>query len=131
MITFFDTDICIAILRGKEPELEARLKTLPMESVALSAVVVGELWVGVEKSLFPETAKKKLQTFLRDLPTVSFDEYAAKKYGEIRAILEKRGISIGGNDLLIAATVCEQGARLITRNRRDYERVPGLHIEVW
>jgi len=131
MTVFLDTDICIAILRGKEPDLESRLKTLPMASVELSSVVVAELWVGVEKSISPAKAEKKLETFLRDLSTVPFDGAAARKYGEIRADLEKRGISIGGNDLLIAATTLEKGGTLITRNRREYERVQGLQIEVW
>ena len=131
MIVFLDTDICIAILRGKEPDLESKLKTMPLASVKLSSVVVAELWVGVEKSAHREKAERKLQTFLRDLPTESFDGQMARKYGEIRADLEKRGISIGANDFLIAATALEHGATLITRNHREYNRVKGLQVEVW
>lgn len=128
---FLDTDICIAILRGKEPDLESRLKKLPIESIKLSSVVVAELWVGVEKSSQPEKAEKKLKTFLRDFQTASFDLHAARKYGQIRAALEKRGNSIGANDLLIAATVVYHNGTLITRNHREYNRVNGLQVEVW
>lgn len=125
-----DTDICIAILRGKEPDLESKLNHLPLASVEVPSIVVAELWVGVEKSSHRERSERKLRTFLRDIPTVPFEESAALKYGEIRAQLERGGTSIGANDLLIAAMTVVRFATLITRNRREYG-VPGLKIEVW
>ncbi len=131
MMIFLDTDICIAILRGKEPALEARLSELPLASFKLSSVVVAELWVGAEKSSSPEKAEMKLRTFLQGLPTVSFDEATAKKYGTIRADLERRGTVIGANDLLIAATAIVHDGKLITRNRREYQRIKELKLEVW
>lgn len=76
-------------------------------------------WVGAEKSDYPARAASKLETFLRDLAIAPFDELAARKYGEIRADLEKRGTIIGGNDLLIAAIVLTHAGTLITRNQRE------------
>jgi tRNA(fMet)-specific endonuclease VapC len=126
-----DTDICIGVLRGKEPDLHAKLKSFPIAAVALPSIVVAELWVGVEKSTHPTVAKKKLEIFLRDLPTLPFGDKEAQIYGVIRADLEKKGISIGANDLLIAATVLEAKGKLITRNHREYSRIKSLDIEVW
>ena len=131
MTVFLDTDICIAILRGKEPELEARLMKLPLHLVRLSSIVIAELWVGVEKSADPDIAERKLQTFLQNFSAEPFTEMAARQYGKTRAELERRGISIGANDFLIAATTLEQNGTLITRNRREYERVKGLKFEIW
>lgn len=131
MITFLDTDVCIAILRGKEPALEAKLKELSISEVEIPSVVAAELWVGVYKAEQPKRAEAKLSLFLRELKTTSFDEDAAIKYGEIRADLERRGISIGGNDLLIAAIALTRGGRLVTRNHREYSRVPGLPVDLW
>ncbi len=131
MITFLDTDICITILRGKDPSVESKLRELSITAIEIPSIVVAELWVGVYKSNDPTNAERKLDLFLRDLPTAPFDESTARKYGEIRANLERNGKVIGGNDLLIAATVLVREGRLITRNKREYARVPGLPIEVW
>lgn len=60
-----------------------------------------------------------------------FDEAAAVIYGDIRAYLDKQGTPIGGNDLLIAATALAGELILVTRNIREFERVPGLKLEDW
>lgn len=41
------------------------------------------------------------------------------------------GTPIGANDLMIAATALAHGAVLITRNVREFERVPNLRYENW
>ncbi len=43
----------------------------------------------------------------------------------------KKKHNIGGNDLLIAATALESGATVVTRNLRDFGRVPGLLVIDW
>ena len=131
MTTFLDTDICVSILRGKDRECEARLSELPILSVEIPSVVAAELWVGLHKAEHPMRAREKLERFLAELQTTAFDEAAARHYGEIRARLEKRGISIGANDLLIAAQVISRGGKLITRNLGEYVRIPELVLETW
>ena len=65
--------------------------------------------------------------FLSRLRIVSFTEPAMIRYEELRARLR----NVGGNDLRIAAIVLEEDATLVTRNLRDFKRVPGLRIEDW
>ncbi|MBI3821267.1 MAG: type II toxin-antitoxin system VapC family toxin [Planctomycetes bacterium] len=43
----------------------------------------------------------------------------------------KQKIKVGISDLRIAAICVVHGATLISRNRRDFDQVPGLMIEYW
>lgn len=40
-------------------------------------------------------------------------------------------VRVSTHDLRIAAICVTHGATLVSRNRRDYERVPGLAVEFW
>lgn len=64
---------------------------------------------------------------LAGLPILSFTEPAISRYDGLRALK----LNIRKMDLRIAAIALEQGAVLVTRNRGDFERVPGLTIEDW
>ncbi|MFP1679762.1 hypothetical protein ACLD02_13765 [Alloalcanivorax sp. C16-2] len=45
--------------------------------------------------------------------------------------MSARGEVIGGNDLLIAGHTLATEARLVTNNRREFDRVDGLVVEDW
>ena len=55
----------------------------------------------------------------------------AEAYGRIRADLERRGATIGANDLMIAATALANHATLVTHNTAEFSRVPDLAVEDW
>ena len=71
------------------------------------------------------------RTFLSPFKIAPFDSRCAEHYGRIRATLASKGKTIVPNDLLIAATALANGAVLVTRNAREFQRVPGLTVEVW
>ena len=60
-----------------------------------------------------------------------FDKQAAVCYGDVSSNLEKRGETIGGNDLLIAAHALSLGWILVTNNEREFNRIEGLKVENW
>jgi tRNA(fMet)-specific endonuclease VapC len=60
-------------------------------------------------------------------PALSFTELAIDRYHALVA----RKLNIGRMDLRIAAIVLENNAILVTRNTRDFSRVPNLVIENW
>jgi tRNA(fMet)-specific endonuclease VapC len=69
----------------------------------------------------------KAVRFLSRLQILDFDEPARRRCEQLR----KAKIKIGRMDLWIAAVVPEHGAILVSRNIRDFRKVPGLQIEDW
>ncbi len=65
--------------------------------------------------------------FFKSVELLDFGQPAGDRYAERR----RRKIRIGTQDLRIAAVVLSAGGTLVTRNRRDFEQVPGLRIEDW
>jgi tRNA(fMet)-specific endonuclease VapC len=66
-------------------------------------------------------------TVYRSMPLLGFDEAAAIRFQD----LKRANIRVGTLDLRIASIVLANDATLVSRNRRDFERVPGLRIEDW
>lgn len=126
-----DTDILIHLLRGKRPDLRAKLNALTGQTVAMSAVTLAELETGAAKSRAPKRAAQALASLAALLPAIPFDAAAAKAYGRIRADLESKGQTIGPMDLLIAAHAVSGGYTLVTGNGSEFGRVAGLAVEAW
>ena len=70
----------------------------------------------------------RLRQLLRAVPSLELDDVAADAASEIRRTLEQAGNSIGMADSLIAGIVTSNAGTLLTRNRRHFERVPGLRL---
>ncbi|MET2832576.1 type II toxin-antitoxin system VapC family toxin [Mesorhizobium shangrilense] len=125
-----DTNIVIAALRGHE-EVSKRLELEDLSAVRLSAIVLGELEFGAEKSAYGERNRARLSTLTGRMLLVGVDHVTTRHYGQIRALLERQGTPIGANDTWIAAQALSIGATLVTDNVREFSRVPGLGLENW
>jgi tRNA(fMet)-specific endonuclease VapC len=128
-----DTNIVIGIINGRATAAEARFRdTVGRAPLMLSAVVVFELRYGYAKSDRRSRMEAVLATFLAPgIEVLPFDADDAAEAGEIRAALEAQGAPIGPYDILIAAQARRRGAALVTLNRREFERVPGLIVTDW
>ena len=131
MIYFLDTNICIYLLKNKFPALRDHLAAHKPEAIKIPAMVLAELWLGALKSEHPQKTRKHMAALLEPLEVVPFDRQAASAYAEVRATLEKQGTPIGPNDLVIAATVLGRNGTLVTHNRKEFGRVPGLRVVDW
>lgn len=54
-----------------------------------------------------------------------------EQYARIRAAIEAGGTPIGSMDYLIASIALAHDLVLVTRNTREFARVPGLRMEDW
>lgn len=131
-----DTDHISLAQRG-HARIAACIAATPPEHLAVSMITVHEQLQGrlaqVQHASTMDAvvwAYKKLHETLTFYLTVSiadFDERAAAVWDDLR----RHKIRIGTLDLRIAAIALATGATLVTRNRQDFERVPGLTIEDW
>jgi tRNA(fMet)-specific endonuclease VapC len=126
-----DTNICIYIRQKRPAEVLARFEKLKAGEAVLSVVTYGELLYGAAKSQQREIAMARLADLVSLLPVLDLPAGAAREYGEIRALLESKGETIGGNDLWIAAHARALGLVLVTNNEREFSRVPRLKIQNW
>jgi tRNA(fMet)-specific endonuclease VapC len=124
----------IALLRDEPAIFRKRLRRAVSRSaaIAVSSIVLYELWYGVARSARRRENAERLRVFLSGGIEVSaFDEDDAKTAGELRATLEGAGTPIGPYDLLIAAQALRTGATLVTANVAEFTRVPDLQWQDW
>jgi tRNA(fMet)-specific endonuclease VapC len=131
LIFMLDTDICIYIIKRKPAGVLKRLESLQPGQLAMSAITFAELMNGAKKSRYVEANLEKLNALGELIDIRPFDKQAAVSYGDVRSRLEKKGETIGGNDLLIAAHALSLNWTLVTNNDREFSRVEGLKMENW
>lgn len=125
-----DTNTLIYFFRGEGRVAERLLATPPTE-IAVPAVVVYELETGIAKSTDPARRRAQFDQVLEVVTVLPFGLDEAKAAGSLRAKLEAAGTPIGPMDTLIASTALAHRCVLVTRNLREFQRVPGLTIEDW
>jgi tRNA(fMet)-specific endonuclease VapC len=125
-----DTNTVLDYFRGKG-SVAANLLALPPSEVALPAIVAYEVWVGVLGSQNAKRRQAQYEQFLATIEVLPFDSAISRRAAELRQTLERGGEGIGPMDTLIAATALAHNATLVTRNVREFGRVPGLQIVDW
>ena len=131
MIYYLDTNICIYFLLGKYPKLLAKMLSLSPNDIKIPSIVKAELLHGAEKSIKRDENLAKITSFLLPFEIIPFDDESAGYYGRIKASLERAGMLIGPNDLIIAAVALAKNAILVTKNTNEFSRVKGLQLEDW
>lgn len=126
-----DTTVCVDIIRRRPAGVLHTLVRTGPRDVCVSAITLSELEYGVAKGSEPARNRVTLVRFMAPVQVVPYDGRAAVCYGWLRASLEARGIPIGALDMLIAAHALSLGLLLVTSNRGEFERVPGLSVVDW
>ncbi|MEK7862247.1 MAG: type II toxin-antitoxin system VapC family toxin [Chloroflexota bacterium] len=106
-----DTDVCIDHLRGSQALSRAT------EDASYSLITRCELFSGHAAD------EDRVRRFLDALNEIGLDRDLAEQAGRLR-----RGLSMRTPDAIIAATAITHELTLVTRNRRDFERVRGLRL---
>jgi tRNA(fMet)-specific endonuclease VapC len=135
----FDTDILTEILAGN-PAYAERLAAVPPAEQAVPIIVIEELIRGRLNTIRQAEAGRKRITIeqayllleqtlddMRQVKTLSYTQQAERLLKEWRT----KKIRGSTHDLRIAAICVTSSTTLVTRNRRDFQNIPGLSVEFW
>jgi len=125
-----DTNTLIYFFKGIGDVAHRLLGESP-KNVAIPAIVLFELQVGIAKSSSPRKRRKQLEELLSTLPVISFGVREADSASRIRAQLESKGTVIGPYDILIAGTAMAHQSTLVTHNTNEFGRIDHLRIDDW
>jgi tRNA(fMet)-specific endonuclease VapC len=131
LLYLLDTNICIYIAKNKPLSVLRRFEQLTVGSVGMSIITYGELMYGAKKSHHSKKSITALEELSSLIPTLPLPLDAAEHYGNIRSKLEKKGMSIGNNDLWIASHALAMELILVTNNEKEFSRVSKLKVENW
>jgi tRNA(fMet)-specific endonuclease VapC len=99
------------------------LETNSSQSLFISFTIAGELAAGV--ALEDRSSWDRL---IAPFPVLPATTEVCWRYGATYRYLRTNGLLIAANDLWIAATALAFDKTVVTRNVRDYQRVPGLTV---
>ncbi len=124
---FLDTSIVIDYIRGKK-EISRFVNELKGK-LYINYIVIAELSEGIYRVKDSKKMENGIDNFVNGMDGVlQVNYYVAKKFGEIRADLRKRGEVIEDFDILIAATCIENNLPIITLNKKHFDKIDGLKI---
>lgn len=131
-----DTDH-ITLFENQHPVVIQRVMETDPDEITVTIITVEEQMKGWLNAIQQSSQSNRLiwgykglqdgLKFFQTIQVLDFDQDAYNCYIE----LVRQKVRIGTRDLRIAATVISKNGILVTRNRQDFERVPGLMFEDW
>jgi tRNA(fMet)-specific endonuclease VapC len=122
-----DTDVFSFLMKPGDTRGDAYRPHVKGKTVAVSFITVGELYYGAEKKKWSAKNRQNLEERLKAVVIVPYDAELCRTYGRLRASLPV-GLTVGTNDLWIAACAIRHAIPLITNNRKHFEKIPGLTL---
>ncbi|MEM3207873.1 MAG: type II toxin-antitoxin system VapC family toxin, partial [Halobacteria archaeon] len=116
------------LLPGLKPGASAG-GTLGNLRAAQIPVNAAELYEGAWRSSRALAQVGELDRMLQGVVILEMTLVAAREFGRLKTDLQRQGTSVGDWDLLIASIALACGeSRVVTRNAKDFERIPGIEV---
>ena len=127
----WDTDICIYFLNG-DKKIAQKTKTIGAADICTTVINITELKFGAYNSKRIESNLERVKQLQDRLAILNdFNEDIGTFFAKNKAILRKKGITVGDFDLLIASFAYVNNLHLVTNNTKHFKYIPGLKIENW
>lgn len=118
MIYVLDTNTVSYIVKGRSLIASERLIHLSNNDIpAVSTITVAEIRYGLAKRPQATALKFHMDGFLSSIRILSWGPDEAEAYGNVRASLEEKGLSLGNMDMMIAAQAIVARATLVTNDK--------------
>lgn len=131
-----DTD-SLSLFERRHPILSVKVEATSPDELAVTIITIREQlngWLGLLNRVQGPEEEARIHRRLAETVRIgaSFQmlTYTVATISRFNG-LKAMKLNVGSMDLRIAAIVLENNATLVTRNRRDFERIPGLMIEDW
>lgn len=125
-----DTNILSNLIRQPQGPIAGKIIRTGEARICTSIIVAAELRYGAARSGSAKLSRQ-VEAVLDAMDILPFEADADRHYAEIRHTLERKGLVIGANDMLIAAHARAAEAVCVTANVMEFRRVPGLRVENW
>lgn len=129
MSYLLDTNILSDIVRNQDGAAAQRFASVPEGTLATSIIAAAEMRFGYVR-ISSKRLERKVETILSQIDILDWTRPADFAYANIRTLVEKMGVTVGQNDMLIAAHAMVLDLTLVSDDR-IFGRVPGLKVENW
>lgn len=127
-----DTSFLIDLLReqsrGTRGPATSWLEREASTPLGASLFVHCELHAGAAGAAHPARERERIRGLLASIALVLPSEGFAERYGATLVHIQRASKNISTMDLLVAAAALEDGAPLVTANRRHFAVVPDLEV---
>jgi tRNA(fMet)-specific endonuclease VapC len=137
MLWILDTDHISLFQRGN-PTVIRKIQSMSYQEIVVTIVTYEEQIRGWLKIISRSSSDFEQLTFGYGKLNETLDFYRTKTVLDFNAAavtqfqqLLRQKIRVGTQDLRIASIALSVGGTVVTRNQRDFQRVPGLRIEDW
>ena len=126
-----DTNIASFILKGASTPLQAKMRSLPLSQLAVSAITEAEMRFGAARRPQATKLAALVENFLAHVNVLPWTSDCAIAYAKLRATLEMRGESLGNMDMLIAAHALSIDGTLVTNDAALLRLSPLVKTADW
>lgn len=125
-----DTNMFGQLVSDRSETVRDRFRSQDIGSFCVSTITRGEVEFGLARK--PEAVRlaRIAARLFEQIDALPWTTETAVHYGRLRADLQRRGVSMGPLDMLIAAHALQAGVTLVTSDKA-FLHVPGLTVENW
>lgn len=128
---FLDSDFIIALARGEEKVYNMLIALEKKDILATTVINYFEVLSGAMLSNKKEKRVEQANMLLNRLEIVELNKEASILASKVHADLIRKGTPLSKGDLFIGSIALHLNSEIVTRNTKDFKRIPGLKVVGW